>query len=1192
MSCRVFSERYRSLLVGLLFAAIAVAGLAGSAFAQATVSTGSIQGAVTDPSGAVVSGAKVTITNQGTGQASTFATNSWGLYNSGAIVPGNYKVRVEHKGFQTPEVAVTVQVGVIATENLSLQVGESSQIVEVRATTLTVNTEQAMVQGVINTQQIENLPINGRNFLDLAQLEPGVQIQDGGNFDPTKKGFSSISFGGRFGRTARIEVDGLDISDETVGTTTQNIPPSAIQEFQLAQSTLDLSTELTSSGSVNVTTRSGTNSYHGEGYYGFRDQTLDADLPGGSATPFQRNQFGGNFGGALIKNKLFFFMDGERTKQDFIQPVLASPPFQGVSGGFSAPFRESEAIGRVDYNLGSNAKLFYRFTYDQSSDISAFESTAFQPLDNTTRTRDHAVGFDFTTGGYTHSIRVGYMKFYNHIATGVTSSTPFNPSSPIELAIGPDPLCINTSGVTPDVFCAGQPFLAPQTTPQSDHQFKYDGGKVRGTHIFRYGAGFNHIQSGGFAGFLADGPAVQANISDCGATCLALPGGNTNALNYPATFVLLGNGQGFTTEKPAFGFPGGGLGPDNRISFYFGDSWKVKRNFTVTYGVRYVHDTGRTDSDLGPIPQLDQFGPGLGNRVNNPNLNFAPQLGLAWDPSGSGKTAIRLGVGMYYENSIFNNVLFDRPARLQEGRFLATQPACNGGSPVTFTLPGGTAPITPSFCGQPIGQVQAQISALQAQYQAAAAAGGNGPAANPSFIGTALSDTGPNGSGTNLFAPDFRTPRSVQMNIGIQHELHRGMVFTADYLRNVSTHTLLAVDTNHVGDARYLNTAAALAAINTTVTSAGCAPAAAAGASSQAAINCYLAAAPAANISDFAANGLDSGNSLCGGAPCPQAAFGGVNSSLGSNQMLFPIGRSVYNAVQTSLKDDIANPFKNVRYLNLQVSYSLSKYISQAQDSDFINNAWDYISPGRYIGPNGLDRKHQLSFGGTMDLPRGLRLGTVAHFYSPLAQTLTLQTTGAPGGIFVTDVDGQGLGDGSLPNGSNGPLGGVLPGTNLGSFGRSVTAANLNNVISNYNQNFAGKATPAGQELIADSLVTQSQLVALGAVMPNVNPAPVNEAANTWLRDLDASLSWGYKIKDRVEIRPGVTFFNALNFANFDGPKNTLSGVLSTAGTAPVLGSVNGTPGKQPDSLRTGLGSGVFGLGSPRVLEFSLKITF
>jgi hypothetical protein len=340
--------------------------------------------------------------------------------------------------------------------------GAASQVIEVTGSAVQVNTEQATVQGVIDTQQIENLPTNGRNFLDLAQLEPGVQIQDGGNFDPTKKGFDSISFGGRFGRTARIEVDGIDVSDETVGTTTQDIPESAIQEFQIGQSSLDLSTELTSSGSVNVTTRSGTNDYHGESYYYFRDQDLDADLPGPTAPYFQRNQYGGNFGGPLLKDKLFFFVDGERTIQGFDQPVLASPPFNVDAGSFGAPFKEGDVLARADWQITNNFKMFYRFSYNDNNDVSAFVPSSFQPMDNITHSRDHVVGLDFTKNGFSHSIRFGYMKFYNHIASGVTDTTPFNPTSPIELSIGSDPLCI---GLAPITFCAGQPFLAPQATP-------------------------------------------------------------------------------------------------------------------------------------------------------------------------------------------------------------------------------------------------------------------------------------------------------------------------------------------------------------------------------------------------------------------------------------------------------------------------------------------------------------------------------------------------------------------------------------------------------------------------------------------------------------------------------------------------------------------------------------------------------
>ena len=225
------SKRYQSIVS--IAVALLVLVFAVSSWAQTTVGTGSITGTVTDPTGAVVSGAKVIITNTGTGQALNLAANAGGAYASGPLDPGTYKVQVSAKGFSSVSETITVEVGNTASANIKLQLGQESQVIEVQASTVAVNTEQAEVQGVLNSDQIANLPVNGRNFLDLAQLEPGVQIQDGQNFDPTKAGYSSISFGGRFGRTARINVDGVDISDETVGTTTANIPASAIDEFQL-----------------------------------------------------------------------------------------------------------------------------------------------------------------------------------------------------------------------------------------------------------------------------------------------------------------------------------------------------------------------------------------------------------------------------------------------------------------------------------------------------------------------------------------------------------------------------------------------------------------------------------------------------------------------------------------------------------------------------------------------------------------------------------------------------------------------------------------------------------------------------------------------------------------------------------------------------------------------------------------------
>ena len=207
--------------VGLRFSiftlALTLAFFTSSVSLAQTVQTGSIAGTVTDPTGAAVPNAKVVITNTATDQNTTMSTNGAGVYNSGSPVPGVYKVRVSAKGFNTTNEMLTVQVSNTANGDIHLQLGQESTIIDVSASAIQVNTQQATVQGVLTAGQIENLPVNGRNFLDLAQLEPGVQIQDGENFDPTKVGYSSISFGGRFGRTARIDVDGVDVSDETVG---------------------------------------------------------------------------------------------------------------------------------------------------------------------------------------------------------------------------------------------------------------------------------------------------------------------------------------------------------------------------------------------------------------------------------------------------------------------------------------------------------------------------------------------------------------------------------------------------------------------------------------------------------------------------------------------------------------------------------------------------------------------------------------------------------------------------------------------------------------------------------------------------------------------------------------------------------------------------------------------------------------
>jgi hypothetical protein len=1184
--------------------------------AQSTVATGSIQGTVTDPNGAVVPNASVTITNKATGQTSKLTSSASGTYSSGALIPGTYTVRIEAKGFQTQVLNIPVQVGNTASGSTKLTLGQSTQVVEVTGSAVAVNTEQATVQGVLSTQQIENLPINGRNFLDLAQLEPGVQIQDGGNFDPTKNGFSSISFGGRFGRTARIEVDGIDISDETVGTTTQNLPASAISEFQVSQSSLDLSTELTSSGAVNVVTKSGSNRWHGAAFYLFRDHSMAANIANVDV-PFQRNNFGGELGGPIFKNKLFFFVDGERLKQDLTETVASGGPFTSITGGFNSPFRDTEAVAKLDWTVSQNVKAFYRFSYEQNSSTKGFIPNSFQPFTNANNTPVHAAGIDFQTGSFTHAVRFGFTKFRNGIIDA-TKVGVFNPEPDLSITIGPSLTCL-AGGV--DSFCSGSNLLAPQKTFQENTQAKYDGSKTIGKHILRYGMGYNHIQGGGFAKFFALAPTVNAQLTDFDPTNAPFAGGAANPLNYPASLVFMGNGQGFSSEKPAFGLPGGGLGPDNRLQFYVGDSWKMRPNLTVNYGVRYVRDTGRTDGDIPPIPCsqldptlaaglasagtpcngniLDLWGQGLGNAVRVPSHNFGPTAGIAWDPTGSGKTVIRAGAGLYYENSIFNNNLFDRPGRLAQGLFLAEQAPCAGGAPNPgFVMPGG-APIPvdlTTVCGQPMGLVHSQLAQLQAAYQAATLA--VGPASNAAFIGNTLA-AGGGVTGINMFAPNYQTPRSVQMNIGFERQLGKGVVWNADYLRNVGTHTLLAIDVNHVGDVRFFNKGVAQSAISATLTDCGVT-------SIDAGIAAPCPGGPnpmttiagrPLSIADFAGRGLTSGADLCSGFACPQAAFAGINPNLGVNQMLFPAGRSTYNALETSLRANVRHPFAGIKDMNWVVSYALSRSEGSAQDLDFVNSAVDNNNPNAQLGPNGLDRTHQFSFGGTMDVPGGFRFGAVGHVYSPLPANMVLPGGGA-GGIFISDVTGDGSGDGSAVY----PAGDLAPGTKLGAFGRSVKLSDLAGFISNYNATVANTATPAGQTLISNGLMTLAELQALGGVLQPLAAPPAGQVGLGWLKTFDLKLSYPRKFGEHFAVEPSVSVFNAFNNSNFDLPNAPISGVLNLASSpcnpslAPDInncnGSINSTTSVQHNANRVLPGSGVFDLGAPRVIEFGLKLSF
>jgi hypothetical protein len=422
---------------------------------------------------------------------------------------------------------------------------------------------------------------------------------------------------------------------------------------------------------------------------------------------------------------------------------------------------------------------------------------------------------------------------------------------------------------------------------------------------------------------------------------------------------------------------------------------------------------------------------------------------------------------------------------------------------------------------------------------------------------------------------------------------------------------MLTIDANRVGDARFLDIPSAQAAIATTLANCGvssivksysgnCPFDPANGTTDP--VNGVQTWGTSANparpltITDYAGYGLDSGNAF-GGAPANStgAAFGGINRNVGQGDFEFPEGRSVYNALQTSYKQQIANPLRGLTSMDLTVSYTLSRFVGNGgNDQNFSATAFDNNNPGFFTGPTSLDRTHQFKFGLTFDVAhRGPRFSIIGNFASAPPTTLLLSAQGSPaetssGEIYRTDLTGDGTVQDVFP-GTGGTAG------KPGQFMRSVSPSGLTNSISNWNSTQAGTLTPAGQALIAANLgFTTTDLQALGAVKPYVAPPPPGEVGNGIFREVSTVLSWPIKIGERFSIEPSIAAFNAFGFANFGRLDGHLVNApfLSQVPPGPQ-GNVNGTTAGTPrDSVRIGTGSGVFSAGAPRQVEFGLRVNF
>ena len=1239
----------RSLPISLLpfvLVALTVSLWAQDLWAQETTeenpTAATIQGTVRDDAGSPVVGARVFYRSQATETGGGTRTGNDGKYVSEVLPPGPYVVRVEGRDMAPAESTVNVVLGAAVTADFSLE---------------WINPGPLQLESKFDGDASVRLPIDGRNYVHAGGLEPGVQAVDGGILDPGKSGFQSLSINSQLGRTTHYDMDEVEVMDETKGAATMNLPAEAVREVIVSRVTPPVFQSLNAAGAVQVSTRSGGDQWHGNLFGDLQDKVLGlAGFP--PASDYSRQQYGFGGGGALIKNKAFLFIGGERTKQDGSLPTVFGFPAPNQIGLRNAYFRENMLTARLDYNVSDNMKWFVRLSYDNANQIGPPESQSY--FRNQVNVPAAVAGLDWNRGRFVNSARVGYQKLVNAINPDLIDSAP----APFHLQIGS--------------YAVGPSVAGPRQTIQRDLFGRYDSSTIYNVHhTIRFGGAIHRIVQGDFYAPGNYGPSVTSSngldvidaINSNSSLVPMIPGdprgAADNPLNYPVGTVTIFNGLGNFSENSAFNRPTGGHF-DTRLEGYLGDTFNLLPNLNIRFGVNYVHDTGRTDSDLPGVPCsaintkivqtppcttgliLDQFGliaypvvPGLhqflGQSVTQPIANFAPQVGLAWDPGHSGRTVVRVSGGMFYDNFLLQNTYQDRINRLSNGQYNRSLTLCPTGSVLFPNAPSGIdngvisesngivsavdgLDIATQICGQPIGAqvtgtqgpvvVYKAIEDLQKQFMAAQSAVTGGP--NVYSLANSVADFG------GLLAPAFRTPRVIHISGGIQHQIGERGMFSADYVREIGTQFPLGIDTNHVGDAGYmtdghslnplLNTyQAELDAINATLgantASMSCPQATFAGSSSQAAVSCYLANVPGASITDFARQGLDSSNAFCGPFPCSvlgkqrQASFGGINPAVGSNIMYFPSGRSRYTAVQLAYRGVSGdNPMKRVRRLDVAISYTLSRYRTNLAepngsggDYSLLNVAEDYNRPHLgHWGDSGLDRTHQFNLTPTWDMQYGLRLSMITHLASPLPLSAYVPQQdggGVAGEIFRSDLSGDGT------------VGDLLPNTTIGSTGK-YSNLKLAQVITRYNQTYAGKLTPAGQALVNAGLFSQQQLLALGAYAPLIPDLPSHAAEATWLKTMDLHLSRPFQVGERVKMEPNVSVFNVFNWANFGGPGYQLSGVMNGApGTSLNNASSGGYCGNTTAFCTARLdrvlpGSGTYATGAPRQVELGVRITF
>src|SRR5713101_6028446 len=650
------------LLVGMVLLSMG----SGNAFAQANVSA-ALQGTITDQSDAAIKGTKVAITSKDQGWTRSTETSDTGFYSFELLPAGTYSVKVNASGFNTAEAKeVVLQVGATTTQNFTLKPGSVSETVEVTSTAPLIDQQKMDVSVNITPQEIQELPLIGRDIADLAYLSPGVKSAD--SYDPTKNRHSILSVNGQGGRNVNVTVNGVDNKDNTVGGPVMQLPAEAVQEFQISTQRFSAVDGRSEGAAINVITKSGSNGYHGSAFGFFRDQAFNAaqKLPDPanntftSVTPtYSRQWFGGSLGGPIKKDKLFAFFAIERQREP--TPAIAETPTALTqlnlvtslgaqpSATIPTPFYENRIAGRMDWNISSKHTAYLAVATQANNSLN----------DQSDRT------FDLTEGNFT----VNHLQIAN-----VTLNSAFTPTLVNQFTVGWqywNNLIDSTTRAPLITFPSAQfgtNTNVPQQSIQRKFQFKDDLSKTVGKHTFS--TGFDYIYTPFMGGFFEFNPTLEIDFKQNPSCILgvapdtATPGCGAGA--FPNGFATAGavRAMSIAVGNPTFIIKGA-----NQLGLYFQDDWKLTRRLTVSLGLRWDKDydfvggsdiaISRTFQELQAIAPFSPLAASLvRKKASDYNYNFSPRVGFAFDLTGHGNHVLRGGFGMYYGNTFQNIPLF------------------------------------------------------------------------------------------------------------------------------------------------------------------------------------------------------------------------------------------------------------------------------------------------------------------------------------------------------------------------------------------------------------------------------------------------------------------------------------------------------------------------------------------------------